>query len=123
MIALDTSTRSLMAVLDGAVSTTQLDVVACYYDVPARTKDDNSDYLHAAALTTTNSGTHVTVVAAPPQGIVRMIDYLTVHNNDVSTRTISIKLDDAGVKKLTEKRTTTTGQTLGYEHGLGWYLT
>jgi hypothetical protein len=122
VIPLDTSTRSLMLTLDGNVSTTQLDVVAGYYDVPNRTKDDNADYLHAMALTTTNNSTHITVVPVPPQGVSRIIDYVTVHCNDVSTRTVSFKIDDAGTKKLTMKLNVTSGQTAAYESDTGWYV-
>lgn len=108
--------------LDATVSTTQLEVVACYYDVPSRTKDDNSAYLHAMALTTTNNSTLITVVPAPPQGIARVIDYITLYNADVTTRVVYWKIDDAGVRKITQQASLQTGQASCYESDTGWYI-
>jgi hypothetical protein len=47
---------------------------------------------------------------------------VTVHCNDVSTRTVSFKIDDAGTKKLTMKLNVTSGQTAAYESDTGWYV-
>jgi hypothetical protein len=122
LIYLDTSTKSLQAVYDTNVSTTQGHLVCSYYDVPARTKSDFSDYLGGCHVTTTNNSTHVTACPAPPQNVTRNIESFTWHNGDVTTVALvaRVKIDDAGTKKTIWGQTLQTTKTLQYEDGAGW---
>ena len=124
MIYLDTSSKSLQVQLAASTSTTQFDVVSCYYDVPARTKADFSEYLGAVHVTTTLNTTHVLAVPPPPFGVTRNVESLFIFNADVSTgaNRVLLKLDDAGTRKVIQNKSLNTTQALTYEDGAGFIV-
>ena len=124
MIYLDTTTRKLQAVLAGAHATTAPKIVVFFYDVPAQTKDDNSEYHGSTQVATTNGSTDVDICAAPSFiGTTRNIPSIMVHNIDTASITLTIKIDDATVEAPLWKGTLATLECLSYEHGLGWQAT
>ena len=119
MIVLQTATASLKAVLAASTSTTQLHLTGIYYDyLPQRT---DSQPRYALSVSTTLNLTAVSVVLAPgDDNIVRNIQSVTVYNADVTSATVTVKIVDGSSDTTLKKHTLTTGQSLVYEHGMGW---
>lgn len=114
MIKLDTTTRSLQALLAGAVTTNQLPVTVGYSDGTSAT------YTGAAQLTLTNSVTPVTICSAPASGVVRDIDYIAVSNTDTAAATVTVRVNDNGTFYEQAKTTLQPGRQLVYTHAAGW---
>jgi hypothetical protein len=85
-----TTTQKLQVLLAGA-ATTQLPIIAGWADVAA----DASTLAPGASTTTTNDTIAVDVVAAPAAGL-RQLKYLSVHNADAATATVTLRVDDGG---------------------------
>lgn len=114
MIILDAATKSLEAVLAGAVTTTQLAIVAAFVDVTTTT------YIPGASDTATNNTTGVTVVAAPAAATQRQIKLLTVYNADTVVVTVTLRLNNTGTLRPLIKVTLAVGSTLVYTDGEGF---
>lgn len=122
MIRLDSTTRKLEVILAGAKTTVDAKVTVSYYDVPAQTKNDFSEYRGVTQVATTNGAADVTICNAPTGNAVRNVDTIQVHNADTANITATVKMDDGGTETPLVKQTLTTGQTLMYEHGSGWKI-
>jgi hypothetical protein len=123
MISLDKTTRTLQAVLVGAVTTNELHVTVCYYDVTAQTKEDNSEYRRAMKLTKTTGTTPVVICTAPSaNGTARNVDYISVQNADTVSSTVTIQVDDGGTTYNQCSQALSAGETLIYEHEGGWQI-
>jgi hypothetical protein len=121
LIALDSTTLKLQAVLAGAVATTQPDVHVWFYDVPATKKDSFEDYRPAMKRTATNSTTDVDICSAPSvDNTTRVIQSIAIHNKDTASVTITIKTDDGTTEYTAFKATLATLECATYEDGLGW---
>jgi hypothetical protein len=114
MIRLNTTTRSLQALLAGAITTNQLPVTVGYSD------GTSAVYTGAAQLTLTNSATPVTICSAPASGVVRDIDYIAVSNTDTAAATVTVRLNDNGTLYEQVKATLSAGRQLVYTHASGW---
>lgn len=124
MIYLDTTTRKLQAVLAGAISTTNPKGAVFFYDVPAQSKEDVSEYHGSTKVTSTNGANDVDICAAPPfEGMTRDIQSIMFHNLDTASVTLTIKIDDATVETILWKGTLATLECVSYEHGTGWVAT
>jgi len=110
MIRLD-STRSLQALLGGAVATTELPITVSYSD---KTTDT---YNGAAQLSTTTGATPVIIAAAPAVGVVRDVDYISVRNVDTASATITIRYS---TPHSIVAATLAVGDHLVFVHGDGW---
>ena len=123
MLRLDRTTRKLQAVLAGAVTTNQLDIVVCGYDVPAQTKPDFSEYRGFMQVSSSNSTTDADICAAPvSQGVVRNLEYIGVYNKDTVSATVTIKLDDGGTEHILRKKQLLTTESLIWTRGAGWQV-
>lgn len=119
MIRLDKTTTKLEMVLDGASSSVKSTVF--YYDVPARIKEDNSEYMGARQVVASNGTTDVTICSAPTANIVRNIDCIHIYNGDGSTKIVTIKIDEGGTEYILLVKSLTTTQSLIYNaKGGGW---
>lgn len=114
MIRLNTTTRSLQAILAGAITTNQLPVTVGYSD------GTSAVYTGAAQLTLTNSAVAVTICAAPASGAVRDIDYIAISNTDTAAATVTVRLNDSGTLYEQVKATLQPGRQLVYTHAAGW---
>lgn len=122
MIYLSNNTAELQAVLAGSVSSTAVSIVASYHDVPAQTKDDFSDYLGKNNAKVSNNLTDVQIVPAPGAvGTVRVVENISISNNDTASQTVTVKQDDGGTEYVIIKATLATLESLHYEDGAGWY--
>lgn len=114
MIILDATTKSLEAVLAGAVTTNQLPIVVTFVDVTTTT------YVPGATDTVTNNTTGVTVVAAPAASTQRQVKLLTVFNADTVAATATVRYNNNGTLRTLCKVTLVAGSTLVYTDGEGW---
>lgn len=121
MIVLTTTSQTLQAVLSASTSTTQLDSTAVFYDSLPQITERLQRF--ASQLANTLNTTDVAIVSAPAaDGIARNITNLTIYNRDVTTATLTVKIDDAGSEKIQVKQTLAVGESLVYEHGTGWQI-
>ncbi len=103
-----TTTQKLQVVL-AAVPTTQLPVVTAWADMAA----DASTLAPNSATTATNSTTAVDVVAAPAAGL-RQLKYLSVHNVNAASVTVTIRVDDATTPRIVATVALLAGYRLEY---------
>jgi len=111
MIILDSALKTLEVKLAGAITTTQLPWVVTYVDV------NQSTFAVSAASEAdgaTNSGTAVTMVAAPGATTSRQIKFLSVFNVDTAVATVTIQLNNNGTLRIIWKGTLAVGDTLQY---------
>jgi hypothetical protein len=118
MINLDATTKSLQIILGGAITTNQLDWVSSFVEIDtvlfAMTATSSSDGV-------TNSGTAVTLVAAPAAGLMRQLKFLAVHNNDTVNATVTIRLNNNGTFRTIFKATLATLETIRFSEQ-GWQV-
>ncbi len=115
MIVLSQTTDKIQVVLAGSVSTNQCQCVACWRDITA-----TPTYTAGRSVANTNGTTDVDLIAAPAASTQRVIDYISVYNNDSASVTATLKYDANGTDYILWKGTLTTGQRLEYENGKGW---
>jgi hypothetical protein len=108
VIILDSTLKSLEAVLGGAVTTNQLPFVAAYVDAGAAQPLLENDGL-------TNSTTAVTLAAAPAASVVRIIKGLSLVNLDTVAATATIRLNNNGTLRTIFKTTLAAGDVLIYD--------
>ena len=93
MIILDSITRTLSLVLDGAVAATESDIVVSYVEIDG--PNDNA-FTPATQLSTTNGATPVTILSAPGgDSIYLQLKSLSLTNNDDAIIGVNITLDDS----------------------------
>lgn len=115
MIRLDTTTRTLQALLSGSVTTNQLNTTTSYSDATS------GSFTGATTVINTNNTTAVTLAAAPTASVVRTIDSVNIFNADTVSQTVTIRYNDNGTFYPIVRSTLLTGETLGYTHGFGWF--
>lgn len=114
MIRLSATTQKLQAVLAGAITTTNPDVVCSWSDATS------SNYLGGQSLIAMNGSTAVDIVAAPAASTVRDIDSVTIRNNDTVSVTCTVRYNDNATLYKLITVTLRTGETLQYTHASGW---
>jgi hypothetical protein len=114
MLILDATTKTIDAVLAGAVATTQLPIVASFVDVTTTT------YVPASTDGVTNSTTQVAAVAAPAAATQRQIKELSFCNVDTAAVTVTVSFNNNGTRRTLRKVTLAIGSTLVYTDGEGW---
>jgi len=87
---LDATTKSIQAVLAGAVTTTQPDFVSSYADV------DSTSFIEGENDGTLNSTTPVTLVAAPAASTRRLVKDISIFNRDTVAVTVTISYNNNG---------------------------
>jgi len=117
-LILDATNLKLEAVLAGAVAANQPEVHVDY--IPWNI--DGTQGKPATFRTALNSGTDVTILAAPTkQGVVLEVTRLEIYNKDTASVTCTVKTDDGTTERIKVKQTVTTLQTLAWEKDVGWY--
>lgn len=122
MFTLDATTKTIELILDAVKTTTDADYTVCYYDVPSRAKENNTDYRLAHKDGVTNGTTLVTAVAAPGQNVSRNIVSLSIYNADNAAIDVTVRVDTGGTKRILVKQTLNPTDTLFYEDGRGWVI-
>jgi hypothetical protein len=111
MIILDSTLKSLEVKLAGAITTNQLPWSVSYVDV------DQTSFAATAASEAdgaTNSGTAVTMVAAPSAGKSRQVKFISVHNADTVAATVTIQINNNGTLRIVFKATLAVGDQIQF---------
>jgi len=105
VLVLDSTVKTIKAVMTGAATTTNPDFTAHYGDSngTAFSNGENDGAL--------NGTTPVTLVAAPSSGYQRIIKYISIENRDTTAKTITIYLDNNGTQRNIAVVTLNVGDT------------
>lgn len=114
MLVLENTTDTLQVNLSGAVATNQLQCYASYRDFT------DSTYNAGRGAINTNGASDVTIVAAPAASTRRVVDFLSVYNQDTANATVTIKLDANGTEYILVRLTLGIGERLEYAEGSGF---
>lgn len=115
MIILSETTDNLQVVLGGAVTTNQLQCLTSWRDRTSTT------FVAGRTVINTNDTTDVTIAAGPASSTQRVIDLISIYNNDTVSATVTIKLDANGTEYIFYKGTLGVGETLTYTDNGGFY--
>lgn len=117
MIVLNTATRSLEYLLGGAITTNQLPFVVNYVNT---TREGANHQNSANGIS--NSGTAVTVLAAPLAGEKRTVQSFSVYNADTVNATVTVRLNDNATIRKIVVVVLVTGDHLIYTSAAGWFV-
>jgi hypothetical protein len=112
-------TLKLEAVLAAGVSANQPEVTVDYFDW----NKDGVMTKPATFRVALNSGTDVTILAAPQVGFIREPLRASIYNKDTATVTATVKTDDGTTERIIIKAALLTLECLHFEKGRGWYAT
>lgn len=116
MIILSETTDNLQVVLGGSVTTNQLQCFSSWRDRTSTT------FVAGRTVTNTNNTTDVNIVPAPSSSTQRVVDFISIYNNDTVNQTVTIKLDANGTEYILFKVTLATTERLEYAEGRGWQV-
>jgi hypothetical protein len=116
MLILSETTDNLQVVLGSTVATNQLQCMSSWRDRTSTT------FVAGRTIINTNNTTDVNVVGAPSASTQRVIDYLSVFNNDTATSTVTIKLDANGTEVILFRATIASGEKIEYQEGQGFQV-
>jgi hypothetical protein len=105
IIVLDSTAKSIKAVLASSVATSNPDFVVAYAD----TSDNTFSELSSDGQL--NGTTDVTLVAAPASGVKRTIKSISVYNRDTAPVIVVIKLDVSGTQRILQRVQLVSGET------------
>lgn len=122
MLILSTDTDAIEVVLGEAIVTRQLPCVASWRDLDTV---GSGSFVPGRSRTTTNSTTTVDFVTSPattdPQ-VARVIDYLSVYNNDTIGHEVLIKYDANGTEYIITHVHLSMGERLEYHDRQGFQV-
>ena len=105
MIVLDTTSKSITVVMSGAPATTNPSYTTAYAD------NNGTSFTEGASDGTLNGTTAVTVVSAPASSTRRIINTITVENNDTAAVTITVGYVNGANTRVIAKVTLQVGDT------------
>lgn len=114
MIILSEITDKLQIVLGGSVTTNQLQCMTSWRDRTSTT------FVAGRTVVNTNNTTDVDLAAAPAVSTQRVIDYISIYNNDTVTQTVTIKLDANGTDYILFKVALAATEKIEYQEGQGF---
>ena len=114
---LDTATRSLEMLLDGAVATTELPWSVDYVDLDQSTQELAGT---ASADGTSAGAAAVTLADAPEAGTTRKINYISIVNMDSAARTVTVRRNDGGTTRVVWLATLQPGDMAFFTDASGW---
>lgn len=106
---LDSTLKTIEVVLEGAITTNQLDVTAAYADTWP-----SGPFVPGEQDESTNGATPVTAVAAPPASVQRMVNEIRVYNKDTVLHTVTIQLNNNGTRRVLQKQPVSAGAVMVY---------
>ena len=115
MIILSNTTDTIKAVLAGSVTTNQLQCVASY-------RDNTTSLLPNRSVVLTNNTTAINLVAAPAASVQRIVDYISIYNNDTTSANIRIYFDANGTSYNLFQVTLASLEKLEYNDKKGWVI-
>jgi hypothetical protein len=117
MLILGTTTDKIQVTLSNVVTTNQLDCIATYKDITTSAYSGS-----APILVTTNNTTSVDLVPAPASNTQRIVDFISIYNNDTANATVTVTINRNGSIGILFKCTLTTSESLVYSEGAGWNI-
>ncbi len=114
MIVLSETTDNLQVVLEANVSTNQLQCLVSWRDRTSTT------FVAGRSVANTNNTTDVTIAGSPTASTQRIIDLISIYNNDTAIATVTIKLDANGTEYIFYKGLLQAGETLTYTDNGGF---
>ena len=117
MLILGTTTDKIQVTLSSAITTNQLDCIATYKDITTSAYSGS-----APILVTTNNTTAVDLVGAPASNTQRIVDFISIYNNDTANATVTVKINRNNSIGILFKCTLTTSESLVYSEGAGWNI-
>lgn len=116
MIILSETTDSLQIVLGGAITTNQLKCMTSWRD---RT---STSFVAGRTVANTNDTTDVNLASAPAASTQRVIDFISIYNDDTVNAVVTIKLDANGTEYILCKVTLASTERLQYQEGVGFQV-
>jgi adenosylcobinamide amidohydrolase len=116
MLILNNTTDSLEVVLGGAITVNQLDCTASFREITTTTFDP------LMTDASTNGTNPVTLVAAPPASTQRVIDDVSVFNNDTTSAVVTVRYNRNGTFRQLFRATLASGEKLQYTDKNGWVV-
>lgn len=114
MIVLQATSEILQVVLAATVATNQLQCFSSWRDISLTT------YTPGNTPVNTNNTTDVNLVPAPGASTQRIIDYVSVYNNDTAAATVTIKLDVSGTERILWRGSLAVGFKVEFVEGAGF---
>lgn len=105
LIILDTTTKSIEAILGGAVAATQPDYISAFADATA------AGFVEGQKDGTLNSTTAVTIVSAPAASARRIVREISIYNADSAAVTLTVRLNNNGTYRIIDVATLAVGET------------
>lgn len=116
MIALNTINDSIRVILAAPRATADMPFFASYSDTTATT------FTPGKQVGNTNGITGVSFVSAPPADTSRLVDHLSIYNNDTANGTVSVFITVSGTDYILQKVTLGPGEKMEYNNGKGWQI-
>jgi hypothetical protein len=113
---LDATTKSLEVKLAGAITTNQLPFSAEWVDVTT------SAFTPGHTDGATNSGTAVTMVAAPGASTQRIVKHVNIYNKDTAAATVTVQYNNNATLRELIVIALQPGQTLTWGPEAGWQV-
>lgn len=110
------NTHSLEAKLSGAAATTELPIVASWFELATGTMDASNI---ASSTTITAGAAAVTFVVDPGPGKARQVKFITIRNSDTATVSLTVQFNDNGTKRILWGGNLAVGDSFIYTDGEG----
>ena len=114
MIILSETTDNLQVVLGGNITTNQLQCMSSWRDRTSTT------FVAGRTVINTNNTTDVNLAAGPAASTQRVIDYISIYNNDTVNSTVTVKLDANGTEYILFKVSLAPTEKIEYHEGQGF---
>jgi len=116
MIILSETTDQLQLVLGATVATNQLQCVTSWRDRTSTT------FVAGRSLKNSNNTTDVVLATSPASSTQRVIDFISVYNNDTANATVIIKFDASGTEYILFKTSLAPDERIEYQEGRGFQV-
>jgi hypothetical protein len=114
MLILNNTTDSLQVLLGGAITTNQLDCTASFRETTTTTFEPRTSDI------STNGATAVTLVSAPSASTQRVIDDVSIFNNDTVNATVTVRYNRNGTFRQQFRATLSPNEKIQYTDKNGW---
>lgn len=114
MLVLTSTTDTLQAVLAGAHTTRALPIYATWRDITT------TGYTPGKTVVSSNGTTAVSVVAAPAASTQRVVDQVSIFNDDTVSHTVTVRFNDNGTTYKLATVVLAVGEWLQFAEGTGW---
>ena len=114
MLILSNTTDKIQIFLESTVSTSQLSCLSVYRDTTS------SSITPSRNVTNTNNITAVDLVGSPPSSTKRVVDYISIFNNDDSSSDVNLEFSDNGTNYTLFKCRLASKERLEYQESSGF---